>query len=722
MPAASPEPAHSLAAAQAEVDRGDALAKLGRWRDALIAFEAAAELAPEWFWAHYFVGDALANLHEWNGVLLAMRRAAAIDPGSYWARYQLGHALCRLDRWDEGAVELQHAIAVDGTQFWGHFWLGRALLQLERWGEAVDALDRAVALDASVGWTYGHLAVALVHAGDAARAADAAALALELEPRWLLAHHARGLALAGLGRTDAAVDAFNDALDIDYRHSASYVAMGDALRIAHRVPEAADAYRRAADFASAAECLDLADTLCACRRADDAIAVCLRAVLVDIRCTAAYKKLTALLLEAGRHQDVAALLEEAVALGAADDEMRLMLRRAGGEEDSRASQMASPAGLYDGLIVSHAENDVLHGPDDRRYVDLFSGCGTVFLGHSHPEVTAAVHRQVDRIWNTGTVPTSVRLEAARAVEAYFPLTHQVAAFYSTGMEAVEFALRLVRGATGRERIIGFERCMHGKSAAAAALGWANGQLAPPEITRLPYVPQRSESDILAMLADELSQRPTAAVFIEPLQGSGGGHLASTAFFVELSDLCARHGALFVVDEIFTGFHRTGTPFLYTQLGVEPDVVLAGKAMGNGFPVSAVVSRRAYSIGPGMLPGSTYAGNPLAMAAVSATLAAMQRLPLTSMVQRIEEVVRGELRALVDAGIPLRGRGALWVMEFPDHRSAADVAMHARREGVIVSLTGAYIRLLPPATISIDRLTDACRIVRAACLAASLERR
>ena len=377
--------------------------------------------------------------------------------------------------------------------------------------------------------------------------------------------------------------------------------------------------------------------------------------------------------------------------------------------------LAGPARLEDGLRVARGDNDILILEDGSRYIDMFCGSGTVFLGHANPQIAAAIERQIRTVWITGALQTAVREQAAALVERMFPSNYRLAGFYSTGMEAAEFALRACRALTGRRGFIGFENGMHGKSLATAYLGWANEYLTLPDVARLPYVPKWPQERILAEIEQRLADRSVAAVFIEPFQGSGGGHLASREFFHSLSALCAAHGTLLVVDEIFTGFHRTGTAFLHQHLGISPDIVLVGKAMGNGFPVSGVVLDRRHTITGRMLPGSTYAGNALASAAVAATLTQMNGFRIDDAVATIERSIAAGLEPLRDAGVAVRGKGALWVLELPPQLNTQEIAGRIIAGGVVVSIVGSYIRLLPPATVTAAHLQQACTIVREACL-------
>lgn len=374
--------------------------------------------------------------------------------------------------------------------------------------------------------------------------------------------------------------------------------------------------------------------------------------------------------------------------------------------------------LPEDLQVARAENDLVFTEDGRRYIDLLCGCGAIFLGHGVPAIVDTVQAQLERVWLTGAVPTGAALEATRTIEEFFPSSHRLAALYSTGMEAAEFALRIARHTTGRSGVIGFQGCMHGKSAATASLGWPNDLVSLPDFHCLPYLPGSSDAEILHHLKDTLATHPISAVLIEPMLGSSGGHLASANLVQQIADLCRTHGSLLVFDEIFTGFHRTGKTFLYEELGVMPDVVLIGKAMGSGFPVSGVILDRRHEIRPAMLPGSTYAGNPLAAAAVTATLREMRATDRPAQVAEIERILGARLEGLQELGIAVRGRGALWVLEVPDNLPVARLVTRIAEGGVIVSPTARFVRLLPPASVRPEHLREACEVIEGACRALS----
>lgn len=361
--------------------------------------------------------------------------------------------------------------------------------------------------------------------------------------------------------------------------------------------------------------------------------------------------------------------------------------------------------------IIRAENDMLFTDDGRQCIDLFSAHGAALLGHTHRQIGEKISEQLGQIWISGGLETPAFAEAKTLIESFFPDSHSLAALYSTGMESAEFAIRMARVITGKNGVIGFEQCLHGKSLATACLGWDNRDgIHIPGFFRLPFVQTASEEKVLELLDKTLAEHSVSAVFLEPLQGSGGGYAASRQFYQETSHLCRKAGALVVFDEILTGFYRTGAPFFFSDLGFVPDIVLIGKAMGNGFPVSAVVAKRKYDIKKEMLPGSTFSGNPLASAAVTATLDQMKMLDLPAMVAQIEKTMRRHIDRLKEMGITPRGKGALWIIELPPHMDVEDIVASVYKAGVLVGYTRQQLRLLPAATIELKNLEYACACI------------
>lgn len=364
--------------------------------------------------------------------------------------------------------------------------------------------------------------------------------------------------------------------------------------------------------------------------------------------------------------------------------------------------------------ISYGSGSLVYTADGRSLIDLVNGFGTVFLGHAHPDIVAGLQRQLSRIWSCGRLPTPARHEIEALLGQMLPAGYKPGGMYSTGMEVVEFALRLAASHTGRKEFVGFARSMHGKSAMTAGLCWSNALIGSDLAHVLPFVDDTPEPEILERLTDRLRARPIAAVLVEPLQGSNGGHQASSEFYRQIVLLCRQYGALSIFDEILTGLYRTGMPFYISRLAEPPDVLLFAKSMANGFPASAIAIREGIDVPASALPGSTFAGNPLAAAAAVATLSTMKSLPMVEMVARIDGAVRAGLASCQEFGITLRGSGALWALEVNSGVHIGSLLQSIQAEEVLVSAYGRYIRLLPAATIDPELLADACARIMAAC--------
>lgn len=360
------------------------------------------------------------------------------------------------------------------------------------------------------------------------------------------------------------------------------------------------------------------------------------------------------------------------------------------------------------MLIIKAKAEYLYNDCGEKLIDLFSAHGAVSLGHSHPDIVKALNTQIKKVWLTGGWPTNIQQKASKLLASFFPKTYETKVFYSTGMEAVEFALRAAKVYTGKRGIISFEGDMHGKSAETAALGWDNPwQDTPPEIYRLPSLRSESPEHILQKIEKLISEESIAAIIIEPYQCSNGGFSFSKNFYTKLVPLCRDAGVLIIFDEILTGFYRTGSLFCFSKLGFVPDIILLGKALGNGFPVSAVVMRKDIEIKKEMLSKSTFADNPLAATVVTAVLKQYNKNIWLKKAEQIGQMIYEQLSELTLLGVELRGTGACWILELPQERIAFGLAGRLCRCGVAVNQVGNYIRLLPPLIIKTQILKKVC---------------
>jgi 4-aminobutyrate aminotransferase/(S)-3-amino-2-methylpropionate transaminase len=311
---------------------------------------------------------------------------------------------------------------------------------------------------------------------------------------------------------------------------------------------------------------------------------------------------------------------------------------------------------HDPILWARARGANVLDVDGNRYVDMTGGFGVALLGHGHPEVVAAVQAQAGVMMHAlGDVHPSaekVRLESRLA--AMVPWAARVILGLS-GADAVEAALKSAMLATGRAGVLAFEGSYHGLSyGALAACGYKLAFRAPfegqlnPAVRFAAYPSARDAERALAEVGRTLADGRTGAVIIEPTLGRGGVEPAADGALAEIGRLARAHGALLVVDEIYTGLGRTGPWLQSLAMGAEPDVVVVGKALGGGLPVSAAIVRegaaRAWGASVGeAIHTSTFLGNPLACAAALASLDVLARPTTTEMIDRCAAALEAALR-------------------------------------------------------------------------------
>ena len=357
----------------------------------------------------------------------------------------------------------------------------------------------------------------------------------------------------------------------------------------------------------------------------------------------------------------------------------------------------------------------------RRYLDFLCGLAVTGLGHAHPAVTEAVAAQASTLIHTSNLfanePTAEVVETLDRLIRSGPGGDAEPGrilFQNSGAEAVEAALKLARKHQGRGRhaVVSAYGSFHGRTLAAlAATGQPDKhepfQPMPEGFRHVPF------DDIDALVA--ALDPSVGAVLLESVQGEGGVVPAGDDYLRAVRELCDERGMLFVLDEIQTGLARTGQWFGYQHAGVQPDIVTMAKALGNGVPVGAVWARPdvAAAFGPGD-HGSTFAGQPLALAAVRAVLTELQAMDAPAVVQRLGAVLR-DLLVEVDGVDSVRGRGLLLAAELSDDaragRSAKDIASACLEQGLVVNgVTRTALRLAPPFVVSNEQLAAGCCIL------------
>ena len=353
--------------------------------------------------------------------------------------------------------------------------------------------------------------------------------------------------------------------------------------------------------------------------------------------------------------------------------------------------------------------------DGRRYLDFLCGLAVTSLGHAHPVITEAISRQAATLLHVSNFFTNDA--ATDAALALRELLHQTTGadgqlfFCNSGAEANEAALKLARkfGGRGRHVVISAYGSFHGRTLATLA---ATGQPAKHE----PFFPMPDGfrhvafGDLDALVA--ATDPSVSAVLIETVQGEGGMVPADADYLRGIRSLCDERGMLMMVDEVQTGFGRTGEWFGFQHAGVCPDVVTMAKAMGNGFPVGATWARTevAASFRPGD-HGSTYSGTAIATAVVSAVLAEMRRIDAPHLATVRGQYLRAGLERL-DGVASVRGQGLLLAAELAEGRDAKDAYTQLLSAGLVTNaVTPTALRFAPPLTVSESEIDEALAMLQ-----------
>jgi acetylornithine/N-succinyldiaminopimelate aminotransferase len=376
------------------------------------------------------------------------------------------------------------------------------------------------------------------------------------------------------------------------------------------------------------------------------------------------------------------------------------------------------------LGFERGEGVWLVATNGERYLDFTSGVAVNALGHAHPHLVAALQDQAARLWHMSNLfksPDGERL-AARLCEASFA---DFVFFANSGAEAMECAIKITRkyhaakGHPERYRIITFEGAFHGRTLATlAATGSAKylEGFGPP----MDGFDQVQLGDLDAVR--KAVGPHTAGILIEPVQGEGGVRAAPPAFFKALRQLCDDHGLLLIFDEVQTGMGRTGELFAYQRLGVTPDVMPLAKALGGGFPIGACLATA--EAAAGMTPGShgsTFGGNPLAVAAANAVLDVMLEPGFFRHVQKMSLLLKQKLASVVDRnpGVLAEVRGEGLLIGVKAVVPSGDLVAALRNEKLLTVGAGDnVVRFLPPLIVGEAEIDESVVRLERACVALS----
>lgn len=364
---------------------------------------------------------------------------------------------------------------------------------------------------------------------------------------------------------------------------------------------------------------------------------------------------------------------------------------------------------YD-LSVKNANGTIVEDINGKKYLDFGTGIGVCNLGHRHPAVQEAIENQLNNYWHVSNLyKQPIQEEVAKLITENSSADYVF--FCNSGAEANEAAIKLARKVTGKEKIITFNQSFHGRTFATMA---ATGQ----EKVRIGFGPML-ESFAYATYNDlesvkELIDENTAAVMLEVVQGEGGVIPGNEDFIKNLASLCKEENILLVVDEIQTGIGRTGKKFGFEHYGIDPDIFTLAKGLGNGLPVGAMVAKQKYAtaFGPGS-HGSTFGGNPLAMAAAKAVLTTVFT---NGFLQEVTETANYLQEQLAEHIKPLafvkeiRQKGLMVGIECED--KATHLVPQIMDKGILVLSAGEnVVRLLPPLTVSKDEVDQAVTYIK-----------
>ncbi len=354
-----------------------------------------------------------------------------------------------------------------------------------------------------------------------------------------------------------------------------------------------------------------------------------------------------------------------------------------------------------GLKIIYAKGQYVWDDKWNKYLDLHTGYGVAFLGHRNPRVVARVIEQMGWVTiNSPTFDDNAKEEVLRKLDLILPQSLRYVFFQNSGTEAVELALKLATYYTKKRKIVAFKKSFHGRTLGSLSLTWSREYRGEWEELLYPNVEFLTFGKV-----DELDKigEDVAAVFVEPIQGEGGINVPPKDFLSELRRRTKEVGALLVVDEIQTGFGRTGKVWAYQHfMDEEPDILLAGKAIGNGFPVSFVaVNKNIADSVKGGMHGSTYGGNPLALAAVSASIDVLIE---DDVPKKAEEKGKKFMKMLNDEigemklVREIKGMGLMIGIEL--RKRPGKVIERLQRKGVLALKAGVTVlRFLPPYLIT-----------------------
>ena len=359
------------------------------------------------------------------------------------------------------------------------------------------------------------------------------------------------------------------------------------------------------------------------------------------------------------------------------------------------------------IEVAHGEGVWLYARDGRKILDLYGGHAVAGLGYAHPRWLAALERQGRQMaFQTNALPMAIRERAAARLVKFAGLGLDTVFWVNSGAEANENALKAAFRLTGRPKAVALQHAFHGRTAAAGALTWGAMEKwygFPRTPFEVSFMPRDNPAAVERFVDSE-----TAAVIVEPIQGVGGAYEIGKAMLQALRQRCDEVGALLIFDEVQCGMGRTGAPFGANYFGVTPDMITAAKALGNGFPVSALLlSRRIAARLKTDDMGTTFGGGPMACAVAEAVIDTIESESLLANVRQVSTYIRSTCVIGPVTGM----QGAGFLLGLKTSRPAKEVQAALLERNILTGSSGdpKVLRLLPAYILNeghVDQLRDA----------------
>ena len=360
------------------------------------------------------------------------------------------------------------------------------------------------------------------------------------------------------------------------------------------------------------------------------------------------------------------------------------------------------------LVIERGRGAIVTDTDGNDYIDCAAGIAVNSIGHCHPRVVNAIKVQAEKLIHTSNLYyTEIQ---ARLAERLTKLTGMDRLYMTnSGAESNESAMKLARKVTGKTGFISTKNAFHGRTMGSLSVTWKEAIRQPfePLLDGVTFV---DYGDVNAI--DAAVTADTAAVIVEPIQGEGGVNVPPDDYLVAVRELCTEREIVLIVDEVQTGFARTGKWFACEHANIIPDVMTLAKAMGGGFPVGAMMSREAFQFAPGD-HGGTQSGNPLACAAALATIDVIESEHLVEQSRSKGELLK-KLLSCIESPYTVDVRGKGLMVAYESSRSVVPVVDFARKKGVLLNNTSENVlRFVPPLVIAKEQIETAIAVVERA---------